>query len=127
MCQCALHDDGYHVVLPRLTVEKAAVETKAEENAPTSRWLRIFSRKQDPERIEEREKEEEEDLGSVEWRIEEPVQAALNRKEEWLLDKVRVLKQAGLDDEGIMIGWFSRRWTRYGFVALPLGWKDLSF
>ena len=137
VCQCALHDDGYRVVLPNLYPSHSGRNAKSEsdakvkaeaENAPTSRWLRIFSRKQNLEgRDEERGEEEEEDLGSVEWRIEEPVQAALNRKEEWLLDKVRVLKRAGLDDEGIITAWFSRRWTRYGFVALPLGWKDLSF
>ena len=126
VCQCALHDDGYRVVLLRLWPSYMGRNTGAtaevEGKTSTSRWLRIFTRKKNAE-----EGEEEEDLGSVEWRVEAPVQQALNRKEEWLLEKVRVLKRAGLDDEGVVAAWFSRRWTGFGLTPLPAGWKDLGF
>lgn len=132
-CQCALHDDGYRVVLPRLGAShggrnsdananadaKVGAEAEVGDKISTSRWLRFFTRKQD------REEKEEEDLGSVERCVEEHVQAAMDRKEEWLLDKVRVLKRAGLDDEGVLQAWERRPWAQFGFVALPDGWKDL--
>ena len=127
-CQCALHDDGYRVVLPHSYLSHsgkdaevdAKAKVEAEDKRNPSRWLRIFTRKQDRE-----EKVEEEDIGSIEWWVDENVQAAMDRREEWMLEKVRVLKRAGLDDEGVLTAWESRPWAQYGFVGLPVGWKDV--
>ena len=134
-CQCALHDDGYRVVLPHLYLShgggnaEAEAEARerdgAEENRNPSRWLRIFTRKQDREGKVEENRKAEEDIGSVEWWVEEHVQAAMDRREEWMFEKVRVLRRAGLDDEGVLTAWESRPWAQFGFVGLPVGWKDV--
>jgi len=53
-------------------------------------------------------------------------QQALAGKEEWLKDRIRGMKRLGLSDWDIAETWFNARWTDWGAIAKPEGWKDLK-
>lgn len=110
-CQCALHDDGYHVELPGCPRAKATQESGA-------RWS-FFSQK-------EIKPTPAMDWGSVEHYFRPATQVALERKEEWMREQIRKMKRGDMTDDMIMQSWFFRKWTADGLVGLPKGWREIT-
>ena len=111
VCQCALHDHGYHIELPSQPLATA-------NPGRATRWplLRIGA----PKPIHAP------DWGSIEHYFHTATQEAVERKAEWMREQIRKLKQAKMTDDVIIEVWFSRKWTGKGLVGLPNGWKAIK-
>lgn len=112
VCQCALHDDGYHVELPGRPRARTTEDSKA-------RWW-SFSGSTDSKATPVP------DCGLIEHYYSTAAQAALERKEEWMREQVRKWKRAGMTDDMVIEAWYSRRWTFNGICGLPEDWKNLT-
>ena len=51
---------------------------------------------------------------------------ALERKDEWLRQRMNFMKRAGMSNQEIIYAWYTKCWTRYGVFEMPEGWKDLE-
>lgn len=110
VCQCALHDNGYSIILPdtRSTLSEAVpVQSKWS-------WRKVRS---PPE-------------PSIDGGVkpdDTPARArALKRRDEWLRESIRYMKRADLDNDEIRIAWDHQRWTKYGRFDMPDRWKDMK-
>ncbi|KAL8689803.1 MAG: hypothetical protein Q9218_004608 [Villophora microphyllina] len=111
LCQCALHDDGYTVMLPNIR--------RQAESVPTTRWSVLFDQKvlTVPASVME---------GSIE-HYNSPARArALARRDEWLRERIAIMKRAGLDNDEVAIAWHDQRWTRNGVFDMPDNWKNIE-
>ena len=107
-CQCALHDDGYRIVLP--DTRCAALEPVRYRS--TWGWGR--------------ETQSEPAAGSVSHYDTPARAAALKRKDEWLRERIKCMKRAGLTNEEIAIAWNEQRWTKKGLFNMPDRWKEIK-
>ena len=107
-CQCSLHDDGYRIVLP---------DTRCAALVPV-KYRSIWGW-----RKETRSKPAS---GSVSHYNTPARAAALKRKDEWLRERIRCMKRAGLTNEEIGIAWNEQRWTEKGLVDMPDKWKEIK-
>ena len=111
VCQCALHDHGYHIELPSHPLAR-------ENSGRATRWpfvLQIGA----PKSIRAL------DRGSIEHYFPAATQEALERKAEWMREQIRMLKQAQMTEDMIIEVWFSRAWTGSGLIGFPDGWKTI--
>ena len=111
VCQCALHDHGYHIELPSHPLARANPRR-------TTRWPFVFLIGA-PKTIQAL------DRGSIEHYFPTATQEALERKAEWMREQIRKLKQAKMTDDMIIEVWYSRQWTGNGLVSFPNGWKTI--
>ena len=112
VCQCALHDHGYHIELPSRPLTR-------EEPGRARRWpLPLLIGAPKPIRAL--------DCGSIEHYLPPATQEALKRKVEWMREQIRKLKQAEMAEDMIIEVWFSRQWTGYGLIGFPNGWKTIT-
>lgn len=111
VCQCALHDHGYHIKLPSHPLARANPER-------ATRWPLVLLIGA-PKPIQAL------DWGSIEHYFPTATQEALERKTEWMREQIRKLKQANITDEMIVEVWASRQWTGKGLVGIPNGWKTI--
>ena len=133
-CACALHDDGFKIVLPDLTIEASEPATDRKNTRKTkpatfekmfsslnrtawSPWRRKASSSA-PDRMR--------DVGSTSRNDSLARQAALERKQEWLRERILGMKRTGLTDVELSEVWNISGWTRYGQVRKPEGWRDLG-
>lgn len=112
VCQCALHDDGYHVELPVRPRARTTEDSKA-------RWW-PFSRSTESKATPAP------DCGLIEHYYPTAAQAARERREEWMREQVRKWKRAGMTDDMVIEAWYSRKWTFKGVCGLPEDWKTLT-
>lgn len=52
---------------------------------------------------------------------------AVERRQEWLRERIRGVKRVGLTDCKIAVLWKMSAWTRYWRVRKPEGWRDLEY
>lgn len=139
-CACALHDDGFRIVLPDVTVLEASKpaatrrDNKGESAAcwlqrtaspkeslsfnriGWSFWTRKIASAQDGVR----------NTGSITRNDSAARLAALERRQEWLRGRIRGMKRVGLTDFEIAELWNMSAWTQYGQVRKPEGWQELG-
>ena len=107
-CQCALHDDGYQVVLP--DVRCAAI------GAVKGGYQIGWSKEYRPE-----------PTGGSLTRWDTPARVeALERKDEWVRERIRHMKRMGMEEKNIRYAWHTLQWTNYGMLEMPWGWKELK-
>ena len=133
-CACALHDDGFKIVLPDITIEASEPATDRNNTSKTkpatfeeivaslnrtawSFWPRKASSSA-PDKVQ--------DLGSTLRNDSLARQAALERKQEWLRGRIVGMKRVGMTDFEIAEVWNISNWTRYGQVIKPEGWRKLG-
>lgn len=51
--------------------------------------------------------------------------AALEREQEGLREMIRGFMRRGMGDGQIGDAWFNARWSRYGVIGRPEGWRRL--
>lgn len=107
-CQCTLHDDGYQVLLPDVRCS-AMGPVKGRYSLGWSKGHQptpapgIITHYDPPARVE-----------------------ALKRREEWLKERIRYMKRAGISNKSISFAWYEWAWTRYGVIEKPRGWETLE-
>ena len=104
-CACSLHDDGYHVVLP-----EGQFVSKGRSN-----WNLLPWRRSSPEP----------DVGTIEHYDSPAQKAAWGRHDEYLRERIREMKKAGITTEEVEKWWGALGWTGYGLVKKPDGWRDI--
>lgn len=117
-CACSLHDEGFRIVLPSIADHRETLE-EAEETLNTSMrssfWL--WKSKAVPKL--------DISVGSITRKDSLARLEALARRQEWFKDRIRCMKRAGLSNVEIQDMWSYCKWTRYGRVWKPVGWKTL--
>ncbi|KAI9872077.1 MAG: hypothetical protein M1830_002095 [Pleopsidium flavum] len=108
-CGCSLHDHGYRITLPVVKPSSSCSTSKS--------WLQTL-RLASPSQVCS-------DQGTVE-HYDPPARAkALQRREDGLKEMVRSLKRDGWSNEQVEDLWTRVRWTRWGCVPKPDGWREL--
>lgn len=142
-CACALHDDGFRIVLPDLTAVEAStpVNTRRESNTgvSTSSWLSKLASPKDvspplngimssfwARKPSTAQDSVEPNIGSISRNDSSARQAALERVQEWLRGRIVGMKRVGLTDFEIAELWNMSAWTQYGQVRKPEGWRELG-
>ena len=133
-CACALHDDGFNIVLPDITIEASGPATDRHNTSKTKppRFEEIFSSLNRtswsfwPRKMSSSAPDNVPDLGSTSPNDSLTRQAALERKQEWLRGRIAGMKRAGLTDFEIAEVWNISDWTRYGQSRKPEGWRELG-
>ncbi|KAL9578201.1 MAG: hypothetical protein Q9212_005870 [Teloschistes hypoglaucus] len=107
LCQCAMHDDGYKVILPNGRRQPTATGAGVESKVIWNLW---YGPKFPTAAATE---------GCVE-HYDSPARAkAWARRDEWLRQRIEIMKRAGLGDEAISNAWKLQFWTRRGFFDRP--------
>lgn len=107
LCQCAMHDDGYKVILPDGGRQPTATGVGVESKMIWNMWC--------GPKVPTTAATE----GCVE-HYDSPARAkAWARRDEWLKQRIQIMKRAGLDDEEISIAWKEQSWTRSGLFGRP--------
>lgn len=140
-CACALHDDGFRLILPDTTIVEASKpaprrETKSES---ASSWLqntasptdglsltRIASYLWPWKSASVQARDGAQNVGSVSRDDSSARRAALERRQEWLRGRISGMKREGLTDFEVAELWNISRWTRYGQIRKPEGWRSLG-
>ena len=138
-CACALHDDGFRIVLPDVTAAEApnpaADPDNTGDNAPS--WLQktaglkeLFAFNQLAwslwPRTAPSAPEGARNVGGISRDDSTARRAALERRQEWLRGRILGMKRAGLTDFEISELWNVSAWTQYGQVRKPEGWRELG-
>ena len=134
-CACALHDDGYKIILPDMTTIEASEPTTDHKDASEivrKSATEIFSSLNGsalslwPWRTTSSAPDSVPNVGSISHNDSPARQAALERKQEWLRGRILGMKRAGLNDLTISELWNMSDWTQYGQIRKPEGWRDLG-
>ena len=133
-CACALHDDGFKIVLPDITIETSEPVTDRNNPSKTkpATFEEIFSSLNRtawsfwPRKASPSTPDSVQDVGSTSRNDSLARQAALERKQEWLRERIVGMKRVGLTDFEIAEFWNISDWTRYGQVRKPEGWRELG-
>ena len=133
-CACALHDDGFKIVLPDITIEASEPATDRNNTSKTKpATLKEIVASLDrtawsfwPRKASSSAPDSVQDVGSTSHNDSLARQAALERKQEWLRGRIVGMKRAGLTDFEIAEVWNNSDWTRYGQVRKPEGWRELG-
>lgn len=113
-CQCALHDDEFNVILPNCEGQPTATGAKV---MPITTWSMRYGQKVPAPAATQ---------GCVE-RYESPARAkAWARRDEWLEERIGIMKRAGLDNEEVSIAWKEQFWTRKGLFDRPDMLKEIK-
>lgn len=111
-CNCALHDDGFRIVLPDTTIIPAKASSEEARKSSFWPWKGVFPR------------QEFVDIGSV-VRDDPPARReALERQKEWLRFRIREMRRRGISDFEIAELRGCSRWTQYGQLGKPDGWRE---
>ncbi len=105
-CACALHDLEFHLVLPSLALPESFSKYQSNSSSPG------FYAEKPPDNI-----------GSIIETISPARQQALDRMNEWKLERVRGMRRAGFTECDIDDLWYSASWTSKGIARKPEGWK----
>lgn len=135
-CACALHDDGFRIVLPDVTVVAASRPAIRRENTGeiASSWLHSpkdslslngFARSFWPW-MSTSAQDGAQNVGSISRNDSLARRAALERRQEWLRGRIVGMKKVGLTDFEIAEIWNMSAWTQYGQVRKPEGWQELG-
>lgn len=117
-CACALHDDGFRIVLPpteQLATVSPGVQKQTEKRHGSSFWP---WKCKDTAQVSEH-------MPVVTRNDSVARQEALDRETEWLRQRIRAMKRADLSNFDIAELWGSARWAQYGQVRKPDGWENL--
>ena len=133
-CACALHDDGFKIVLPDITIaasEPATDRKNTSKTKPATFEEIVASLNRTawtfwPRRASSWAPDSVQDLGSTLRNDSLARQAALERKQEWLRGRIVGMKRVGLTDFEIAEFWNISDWTRYGQIIKPEGWRELG-
>lgn len=136
-CACALHDDGFRIVLPDTTSVEASELTTERDNTSSSlqrtATLResLSSLHESPWSFGPREAtssapDSVPNVGSVSSNDSWARRRALERRQEWLRGRIAGMKRVGLTDFEIAELWNMSSWTQYGQVRKPEGWQELG-
>lgn len=142
-CACALHDDGFRVVLPDVTAVEASkpVDTKPDSNTgeSASSWLSLTANPKEslslnrlvwsfwPQRKPSSAQDNAQPkVGSISRNDSSARRAALERQQKWLRGRILGMKREGLTDFEIAELWNMSAWTQYGQVRKPEGWQELG-
>ncbi len=142
-CACALHDDGFRIVLPDVTVIEASKPALLVRRKDTGEGASFWFQKTVgpkgslslggttawsfwPWRSTPAPDCGEKDVGSISRDDSLARRAALERRQEWLRGRIRGMKRAGLTDFEIAELWNVSVWTQYGQVRKPEGWRELG-
>ena len=142
-CACALHDDGFRIVLPDIAAAVVAskpVNTNRESNTGDiiSSWLPNFASFKGsmpldgiisslwPRKPSSFQSSPEQNIGSISRNDSPARRAALERRQEWLRGRIVGMKREGLSDFEIAELWNMSAWTQYGQVRKPEGWQGLG-
>ncbi|KAL8629045.1 hypothetical protein Q9189_005248 [Teloschistes chrysophthalmus] len=107
LCQCAMHDDGYKVILPNDGRQRTATRAGVESRTIWNLWY--------GPRVPTAAATE----GCVE-HYDSPARAkAWARRDEWLQQRIEIMKGVGLSDKEISIAWKEQLWTRSGLFDRP--------
>jgi len=118
-CACALHDEGFRIVLPSIP---GPIEQSREAGSTSSKSI---SSSFWPWKLRAGPKADS-NVGSITRNDSLARQEALARRQEWFKERIRCMKRAGLSNVGIQDLWGQCRWTQYGQIRKPVGWKDLE-
>ena len=141
-CACALHDDGFRIVLPDITASVASKPVTTTRESSTSEtmssWLPNFAIRKGslplegiistlwPRKPSPAQKSPLQDIGSISRNDSPARRAALERRQKWLRGRIVGMKREGLSDFEIAELWNMSAWTRYGQVRKPEGWQGLG-
>ena len=107
-CQCALHDDGYQVLLPDV---RCAALGPAKDGYQLGRG---------------KEHRPEPAMGQI-MNFDTPARVeALERKDEWLRERIRYLKRKGMGEGAILSAWWTLPWTKFGALEKPWRWQEME-
>lgn len=107
-CVCHLHDDVYLITLPDIHCS-----TDLAKSIPTwQECVRIATRLTAA-------------TGSIVHYDPPARKEALEREQEELKEKIRQLRREGNSDFEIAETWFNARWSGWGVIPKPEGWKEL--
>lgn len=138
-CACALHDDGFRIVLPDIEAFEP-VNTKRESNTGEliSSWLPNFAIPKGslpldgiisslwPRKPSSAPHSALQNNGHISRNDSPARRAALERRQEWLRGRIVGMKREGLSDFEIAELWNVSAWTQYGQVRKPEGWQGLG-
>lgn len=142
-CACALHDDGFRIVIPGLTAVEASspVNTRRESkrDESTSSWLSKIASPKDEKppsngimwsfwtrKSSTAQDRVEPNVGSISRNDSLARREALERVQEWLRGRIVGMKRVGLTDFEIAELWNVSAWTQYGQVRKPERWRELG-
>ena len=140
-CACALHDDGFQIVLPDVTIIGASEPATRRENSgeSASSWLQnsALAPKEGLPSLKgtawsfwpwrpSLAHDSVQDTGSITRNDSAARRAALERRQEWLRQRIRGMKRVGLTDFEIAELWNMSTWTQYGGIRKPEGWQNLG-
>lgn len=139
-CACALHDDGFRIVLPDIiTVADSPTPAPTPDNTreSASPWLQSTASLKELlsftgtawsywTRTSASAEEGAPNVGSVERHDSVARKAALERGQRWLRGRIRGMRRFGLSDFEIAELWNGSAWTLYGRVRKPEGWRGLG-
>lgn len=136
-CACALHDEGFRIVLPDTTSVEAS-ELATERDNISSSLQRTATLKDSlsslnespwsfwPREATSSAPDSVQDVGSVSRNDSLARLAALERRQEWLRGRIAGMKRVGLTDFEIAELWNVSSWTQYGQTRKPEGWQGLE-
>lgn len=136
-CACALHDDGFQIVLPDTTSAEAS-ELATERDNTSSSLQRTATLKESlsslnespwpfwPQEATSSAPDSVQNVGSVSSNDSLARRTALKRRQEWLRGRIAGMKRVGLTDFEIAELWNMSSWTQYGQVRKPEGWQELG-
>ena len=136
-CACALHDDGFRIVLPDITTveapelatEREYISSLLEKTAALKESLSSLNgttRSFWPWQATSSAPDSVQNVGSVSCSDTLARRAALERRQEWLRGRIAGMKRFGLTDFEIAELWNMSSWTQYGQVRKPEGWQELG-
>lgn len=138
-CACALHDDGFRIILPDITVVEASKPAIRRENRgeSASSWLQktaspkgslslngIISSFWPWKSTLVQAQDSAQNVGGVSCDGSLARRAALERRQGWLRGRIVGMKRAGLSDFEIAELWNMSAWTRYGQIRKSEGWEN---
>ena len=117
-CACALHDDGFRIMLPPSKDVDATLRVAKNEPAKlqfSSVWPwkpKVAPRLEQPVPVST-------PVDSVAWK------EAIDRETTWIKERIICMKAAGLSNYDITNLWIYMPWAKGGRIGIPDGWKDL--
>lgn len=134
-CACALHDDGFRIVLPDTSSVEASKLATERDNTSSS-LQRTATLKESllplnespwsfwPREATSSAPDSVQNIGSVSRNDSLARLAALERRQEWLRGRIAGMKRVGLTDFEIAELWNMSSWTQYGQIRKPEGWQQ---
>ena len=110
---CTIHDTSFDVTLPSMyrdNVKAASAKTSRKSDFPGQ-----------PRIVET----PEEDVGTVVEIVSSVRRQALDKVEDWKLDRLKGMRRAGLKEWDIALIWGGAQWTGYGTIRRPEGWNTI--